>query len=209
MNINHCPACGSDRLGLLCTPESAEFKGVEILVPKVLSTACESCGYTFSTNEQHDLNVAATRAAFVEQGAAAKAKKGLLTGSQLRAIREQLGLSQREASELFGGGPVAFSKYENEDVAQSVAMDRLIRMVEKMGRFGLETLKTVVGRTAAAPNDAVEQAPSGTSVFIITYDTRAVRKNLKGKPGMQARGQGTTPVDGSREFPPVSHSSLH
>jgi DNA-binding XRE family transcriptional regulator len=50
--------------------------------------------------------------------------KGLLASTQLRAMREDLGVTQKEASELVGGGPVAFSKYENEDVAQSVAMDR-------------------------------------------------------------------------------------
>jgi hypothetical protein len=50
--------------------------------------------------------------------------KGLLASTQLRAMREDLGVTQKEASELVGGGPVVFSKYENEDVSQSVAMDR-------------------------------------------------------------------------------------
>lgn len=45
-----------------------------------------------------------------------------------RRARRTLGLSQEEAARLFGGGRNAFSKYERGEVAQSVAMDRLIRL---------------------------------------------------------------------------------
>jgi len=49
-------------------------------------------------------------------------------GAELRALRDRLGISQAQAARLFGGGPVAFSTYENDDLAQSEAMDRLIRL---------------------------------------------------------------------------------
>ena len=54
---------------------------------------------------------------------------GLLTGEQVRQVRKRLGLNQTQAAKLFGGGPVAFSKYENDEVTQSEAMDRLIWLV--------------------------------------------------------------------------------
>lgn len=53
--------------------------------------------------------------------------EGLLTGHEVLSLREQLGLTQPEAAELFGGGVNAFSKYERGDVLQSVAMDRLLK----------------------------------------------------------------------------------
>jgi len=53
---------------------------------------------------------------------------GLLTGAEVRRPRRQLNLSQEEAARVFGGGPVAFSKYEADDVAQSAAMDKLLRL---------------------------------------------------------------------------------
>ena len=53
---------------------------------------------------------------------------GLLTGSQLKELRNTLGLTQAEAARIFGGGPVAFSKYEADDVTQSEAMDKLLRV---------------------------------------------------------------------------------
>jgi HTH-type transcriptional regulator/antitoxin MqsA len=56
---------------------------------------------------------------------------GLLTGGEITALRKQYKLTQAQAAQLFGGGPVAFSKYENDDVAQSEAMDTLLRLVRR------------------------------------------------------------------------------
>ena len=46
-------------------------------------------------------------------------------------LRKQYKITQAQAAQLFGGGPVAFSKYENDDVAQSEAMDTLLRLVRR------------------------------------------------------------------------------
>jgi putative zinc finger/helix-turn-helix YgiT family protein len=181
MNINHCPACGSDRLGAASRPESVAFKGLHVHVQNVLATECENCGYAFVTPKQHDANVGAARAAHVEQRATAKAAKGLLTGAELRAMREALGLSQKEAAELFGGGPVAFSKYENEDVAQSVAMDRLVRVIHSLGQSGLPVLRAAQERqvtvTAAAnlgvssyANEAT--SASGSAKLVLVFEAK-------------------------------------
>jgi HTH-type transcriptional regulator/antitoxin MqsA len=55
---------------------------------------------------------------------------GLLTGQELKKLRLELGLTQADAANIFGGGPVAFSKYEADDVAQSEAMDKLLRVAQ-------------------------------------------------------------------------------
>ena len=52
----------------------------------------------------------------------------MLTGSEVKSVRERLGLKQSDAARIFGGGSVAFSKYESDDVTQSEAMDRLLRV---------------------------------------------------------------------------------
>jgi HTH-type transcriptional regulator/antitoxin MqsA len=57
---------------------------------------------------------------------------GLLTGAEVRALRKRLGLKQAEAAKVFGGGIVAFSKYESDDVTQSEAMDKLMRLVDRI-----------------------------------------------------------------------------
>jgi len=60
-----------------------------------------------------------------------KTVDGLLTGEQVRAVREKLKLSQSDAAKVFGGGPVAFSKYESDDVAQSEATDKMLRLASE------------------------------------------------------------------------------
>ena len=45
---------------------------------------------------------------------------------QIRIIREGLGLSQREAGSLLGGGPNAFAKYESGSVVPRAALVKLL-----------------------------------------------------------------------------------
>lgn len=46
----------------------------------------------------------------------------------VRAAREAVGLSQREAGRVFGGGPTAFYKYETAKAVPSEAMSKLLRL---------------------------------------------------------------------------------
>jgi HTH-type transcriptional regulator / antitoxin MqsA len=54
-----------------------------------------------------------------------------LSSEEIQEIRNNLGLTQEMASKVFGGGENAFSKYENGKVAQSAAMDRLLRLASE------------------------------------------------------------------------------
>lgn len=46
----------------------------------------------------------------------------------IRAIREQCGLSQREAGEVFGGGAKSFEKYESGEIQPSGPAKRLLKL---------------------------------------------------------------------------------
>jgi len=84
---------------------------------------CDACGADPVFTDQirrNQLKIADTK----------RAHDGLLTGAQIRGVRERLGLTQSQASEVFGGGANAFSKYERGDVMQSVAMDRLLKVAD-------------------------------------------------------------------------------
>lgn len=151
-----CPACGASALTSHTYESTVQYKGVDLFVQALHETACSACGYTFDTPSQHDSNVLQMRTAFLEQRVADKAMRGLLSGKQIRAIRERLELTQREAATLFGGGPVAFSKYESEDVVQSVAMDRLLRLVSLMGDAALILLRTSIAGASAGQPQAKE-----------------------------------------------------
>ena len=97
---------------------------------------------------------------------------GLLTGSEVRTIRKNLQLSQAEAARLFGGGPVAFSKYESDDIAQSEAMDKLLRVasnvpatievLRKQANFNVDPSDIYVLENCAAYPITGEKSPGGT-----------------------------------------------
>src|SRR3546814_12730423 len=52
--------------------------------------------------------------------------EGLLTGREVRSIRDYFGITQQEAATTFGGGANAFSTYARGDVYQRAAMERLL-----------------------------------------------------------------------------------
>lgn len=53
-----------------------------------------------------------------------------LTPEEIRAIRTRLGLTQAEAGADIGGGPHAFTKYENGSVAPSAGVINLLRLLD-------------------------------------------------------------------------------
>jgi HTH-type transcriptional regulator/antitoxin MqsA len=68
----------------------------------------------------------------------------MLTSSDIHALRTRLGLTQKDAATLFGGGTNGFSKYERGDAIQSDPMDRLLKLVGAYP-FLLDALRALVG----------------------------------------------------------------
>jgi HTH-type transcriptional regulator/antitoxin MqsA len=56
--------------------------------------------------------------------------EGLLLPEDVRRIRRRLGLTQREAGLVIGGGPNAFQKYESGDVVVSQAISSALRLLD-------------------------------------------------------------------------------
>jgi DNA-binding transcriptional regulator YiaG len=53
-----------------------------------------------------------------------------LSPDEIRRIRERLGLSQAEAGELLGGGPRAFTKYENGTIKPAASVANILRLLD-------------------------------------------------------------------------------
>jgi putative zinc finger/helix-turn-helix YgiT family protein len=97
-----------------------EFNGQKISLPLHYSV-CDQCGAELTNASQSQAN----KRAMV---AAEKETHGLLAGESIQSLRKQYKLSQVEAAQLFGGGKVGFSRYENDDIVQSQAMDSFLRL---------------------------------------------------------------------------------
>ena len=115
-----CPICATGELDFFSAMDEIQYKGQALSV-EVEYAICQHCGDEMILPEQIKRNDCRTRNAW-------RKEDGLLTGEEIVALRAQLGITQQEAAEMFGGGANAFSKYERGEVIQSQAMDNLMRL---------------------------------------------------------------------------------
>lgn len=118
-----CPICGEGRVTDHVDAVESSYKGRTAMLP-LHYQLCDTCHSDFASPKAGKLNKRAVMAF-------RKSVDGLLTGAEICALRDRYKLTQAQAARLFGGGPVAFSKYENDDVAQSESMDTLLRLVRR------------------------------------------------------------------------------
>ncbi len=113
-----CPSCKQDtRLIRIPTTETIPVKGEPIQV-EVARCQCLECGTQF-LDPAFDPQAAALRGY--------RRRRGMLQPEQIRALRTQYGLSQRELSGLLGFGGATLSRYENGALPDD-AHDRLLRL---------------------------------------------------------------------------------
>ncbi|HAS6026175.1 TPA: YgiT-type zinc finger protein [Vibrio vulnificus] len=118
-----CPFCGEGSLVRESRDVEYKYKGHTLLIPQP-GTYCDACEE--SILEPEDLK--ATR---VDLQAFRSRVDGLLEPKEIRRIRSKvLGLNQKDAGELFGGGHNAFSRYERGESALPRAMSMLLSLVD-------------------------------------------------------------------------------
>lgn len=118
-----CPICGEGHVTDHVDQVESEYKGTTAMLPMHYQI-CDTCHSDFAGAAEGKKNKRAIMAF-------RKSVDGLLTGAEIVALRKKYRLTQDQAAKLFGGGPVAFSKYENDDVSQSESMDSLLRLVRR------------------------------------------------------------------------------
>lgn len=115
-----CPICGEGNLLSRVGRNAVSYKGRSEEINLYFSE-CDCCGCEQAAPAELRKNKK-------EMALFKKRVDGFLTGAQIRAFRRKLRITQKEAAKIFGGGPVAFSKYESDSVVQSGSMDKLIRI---------------------------------------------------------------------------------
>lgn len=115
-----CPVCGE---GHLTKVEFRHLTTIEDLTATVkhVSHECDVCKGSYATP-------ADTRENRREYIRVRKERYMIPLGCEIRAMRERAEMTQIEAGEIFGGGPVAFSKYEADDLIPDTAMVKLLKL---------------------------------------------------------------------------------
>lgn len=101
-----CPACNGGRLHADQRMRVYRPHGKQIEV-RLQTMTCDACGESTTTAKQHKENLKALVARKVHYG-------NLLMGEEILALRKRYGLTQQQASKVFGKGKIAFSRYESE-----------------------------------------------------------------------------------------------
>jgi len=84
------------------------FPNKKRVTVELLESKCDTCGAIRVLSAQHEENL--------RRLAARKSQyDGALMGEEYIAFRKRYGLTQQQASKIFGKGVIAFSRYENEE----------------------------------------------------------------------------------------------
>ena len=117
-----CHECGHDMVRDL-RPHDVAYKGHAVTVQQP-GWYCTGCTEAVLSGD----DMAVTEAAFVHLRAEVD---GILPPEEVARIRKKLGLSQRKAGALLGGGPRSFQKYESGTDWVTKAMANLLRLLDR------------------------------------------------------------------------------
>jgi len=120
--ILRCHACGADMVRDM-RPDTVEYKGRSTAIEQP-GWYCQGCAEVVLSGT----DMAVTEQAFVHLKADVD---GILTPDEVARIRKKLGLSQRKAGALLGGGPRSFQKYESGTDWVTKAMANLLRLLDR------------------------------------------------------------------------------
>jgi putative zinc finger/helix-turn-helix YgiT family protein len=119
LGMHICPIC-DERIAEIREYDTVmERDGRSETVRGLRHLSCPNCGAESVDDNQSRHNLVCTQIAFGEE-------PSYVLPEDIRTWRTNIGLTQREAARIFGGGLNAFSKYEIGEIVPSGAMDNLL-----------------------------------------------------------------------------------
>jgi HTH-type transcriptional regulator / antitoxin MqsA len=185
-----CPICGEGHVTHHVDQFESEYKGKTALLPSHYKL-CDTCHSDFAGAAEGKLNKRCIMAF-------RKSVDGLLTGDEICALRAKYKLTQTQAAKLFGGGPVAFSKYENGDVAHSEAMDTLLRLVRRSEAAFWELVDEKGMTAELVPAKSIEKIAMPTLTIGVAHTNVLSMADFRAAaPSSSPKTSYTYPVDNS------------
>lgn len=124
MGNRQCGSCGASGMVRAVRNVSRDFRGHAVTIAAVDGWHCPSCGEVEFAGE------AAAKHFFTE---AQKEQQAIIQSEakRVRLWRKRLGLTQKRAADLFGGGVNAFSEYERGKTQPSKSTVLLLKLLDK------------------------------------------------------------------------------
>ena len=104
---------------------SRTYKGETTTIPAIRGDFCAACGESVLAAAEAS-RVSAAMPEFNKQVNASIVDPGFIA-----RVRKKLALDQREAAAIFGGGPNAFSRYENGKTKPPLALVKLLMVLDR------------------------------------------------------------------------------
>lgn len=123
MNNQKCPICNDGTLNIQQKKNGLKAKNTPLKINE-LDVSCTSCGDDVLKHIHSKTNKHITRDIYAQIN-------GLLTSAEVRKIRKQLNLTQKDAARLCGGGPNAFSRYERGKATPLRSTSNLLRLLSR------------------------------------------------------------------------------
>jgi len=124
MNMK-CPNCGCAKLVHDTRDMPYTYKGESTVISAVTGDYCSAC-------DEAVLDLAeSTRTSALMLACNREVNGAIVDPEFIASVRKKLALDQREAAEIFGGGVNAFSRYENGKTKPSLALVKLLRVLDR------------------------------------------------------------------------------
>ncbi|MCC6589519.1 MAG: type II toxin-antitoxin system MqsA family antitoxin [Bryobacterales bacterium] len=120
-----CPSCGAGKLVRDTRDIPYSYKGEATTISAVRGEFCPACGENV-LGAAEARRVSGAMLEFNKQVNAAIVDPGFIA-----RVRKKLALDQRQAAAIFGGGPNAFSRYENGKTKPPLALVKLLMLLDR------------------------------------------------------------------------------
>ena len=120
-----CPACGKAKLVRGTHDVPYTYKGETTMIPAVRGDFCPACGEGVLAAAESS-RVSAAMLEFHK-----KVNSFMVDPALIARVRKKLALDQRQAAAIFGGGPNAFSRYENGKTKPPLALVKLLIVLDR------------------------------------------------------------------------------
>lgn len=120
-----CPSCSAAELIHDTRDLTYAYKGETTIIPAVTGDFCPACNESL-LNAEESRRTMTMMLEFNKQVNAA-----IIDPEFIVTVRKKLGLDQREAAEIFGGGVNAFSRYENGKTKPPLALVKLLKVLDR------------------------------------------------------------------------------